>query len=83
MLWKINEDDTKAFKDGQLAGFFYADDPLLRGASKEKLQRFLDSVATVVAKYRLQLHNGKSQLLQARLNLQILGPDGSVVETTN
>ena len=44
-------------------------------------QMLLNSVAAVGARYGLELHSGKSQLLLARVDLHLRGPTGESIES--
>ena len=63
-----------------LLSILYADDTLLIGYQERPLQLFLDAVAKVGARYGLELHLGKFQLLQVKANMRIVRPDQSLIE---
>ena len=52
------------FGKGSLDAFLYADDTLLVGVSQHCVQELLDAVASAGAKYGMEFHWNKFQLLQ-------------------
>ena len=66
-----------------LLSILYADHTLLIGYQECPLQLFLDAVAKVGARYGLELHLGKFQLLQVKANMRIVRPDQSLIEPTD
>ena len=78
---ELSPEDQKLHNDGQLLALLYADDTLLVGYQEKPLQSFLDSVARVGARYGLELHWGKFQLLQVNTDKHLRRPDGTRIET--
>ena len=60
----LSVSEQESFKDSGLATILYADDTLLVGTSQSQLQGLLDAVATVGARFGLELHWDKLQLVQ-------------------
>ena len=76
-VYKVNSEDRESYAKGELATLLYADDTLLVGVSQDKLQHLLDAVAVVGLRYGLELHPSKFQLIQARVDMKLQGPDGT------
>ena len=72
----LSAGDQYAYRLGELATLLYADDTLLVGVSEHKMQHLLDAVACVGAKYGLELHADKFQLIQARVDMNLHSGDG-------
>ena len=53
----------EAYENGDLSDVVYADDTLLLSVSQRHLQEYLSAVAVAGAKYGMELHWGKFQLL--------------------
>ena len=66
----------EAYERGDLADITFADDTLLSGASPKFLAEFLQAVATAGARYGMELHYGKLQLLNVQCGLNLPMPNG-------
>ena len=77
----LNEEDRQLLSRGCLAELLYADDTLLLSVSPASLQRFLAAISETGAKYGLELHWGKFQLLQIRTADTVCRPDGSAINS--
>jgi len=79
---KLSPAATAAYNRGDLADLAFADDTLVLGASSEHITEFLAAIAEVAAKYGLELHMGKLQLLQVGCQNSIYAPNGEKVKST-
>ena len=77
----LNEEDRELLKRGCLAELLYADDTLLLSVNPASLERFLVAISETGAKYGLQLHMGKFQLLQVRATDIVCRLDGSGIDS--
>jgi hypothetical protein len=59
----LSQEDQQMYEDGRLSTLLYADDTLLIGAGADSLQRLLMAMAATGAKYGMELHWDKFQLL--------------------
>ena len=66
----------EAYERGDLADITFADDTLLLGASPKFLAEFLQAVVTAGARYSMELHYGKLQLLNVQCDLNLPMPNG-------
>ena len=67
---ELGEEDRARLKRRDLDVVLYADDTLLIGSSEDGLQRLLETVEAIGARYGLQLHHDKFQFLQVRRDLK-------------
>ena len=68
-----------AYANGDLADLAYADDTLLIGTSAKYVQEFLATVANAGARFGMEVHPAKFQLLQVRCNDKVCTEDGQQV----
>lgn len=76
----LEQHDRELMKQGLLAELLYADDTLLLGVSAASVERFLKTVSDARARYGLEMHWGKLQLMQVRSDRVVHRPDGSSIE---
>ena len=69
----------RARERGELAEVVYADDTLLIGIGRAHLEEYLAAISREGAKYGMQLHSDKFQLLSVNQACQIQCPDGTEV----
>ena len=75
----LSQQDQRSYAEGELSALLYADDTLLVGGSAPGLQRLVEAVARTGAKFGLQLHADKFQLIQARHTDTIFDHEGAPV----
>jgi len=75
----LGQDVQESFGNGSLDAFLYADDTLLVGVSQQGVQELLDAVAQTGARYGMELHWNKFQLLQIGAVYHLVTPNGSVI----
>jgi hypothetical protein len=80
---ELDKKAKAAYDKGDLATVLYADDTLLIGVSPERLQNYLDAVAVVGARFGLELHWDKFQLLQVRCSGHLRAPDGKDIAASD
>jgi hypothetical protein len=69
----------RMYDESRLSMLLYADDTLLIGASADGLQDFLTAVAATGAKYGMELHWDKFQLLSVRGSHSLRKPNGESI----
>jgi hypothetical protein len=75
----LPEAARRMYEESRLSMLLYADDTLLIGASADGLQDFLSAVATTGAKYGMELHWDKFQLLSVRGAHRLRKPNGECI----
>jgi hypothetical protein len=76
---QLTNADKELLEKGCLAELLYADDTLLLSVSSCSLERYLAAVAVSGARFGLELHPSKFQLMQIRTDEQVRRPDGSMI----
>ena len=71
--------DMQLYAERDLAELLYADDTLLLSIDAPCLGRYLAAVSACGAKFGLELHAGKYQLLQVLCDSPVKRPDGTVI----
>jgi hypothetical protein len=72
----LGSEGKAKYSNGSLEAVLYADDTLLMSASSACLQELLDRVAEVGARYGMELHWSKFQLLQVNGEFKLRAPGG-------
>ena len=68
------------YSQGSLEAVLYVDDTLLMSVNSSSLQELQDKVAAVGARYGMELHWSKFQLMQIHGQFQLRSPSGDVIE---
>ena len=79
-LGLLAPDDQKLHSSGSLDVLLYADDTLLLGSDGMSLQRLLNTIAEVGARYGMELHWSKFQLLPVSGDYKLSTPRGDAIE---
>lgn len=77
---RLSPTQQQAYARGELLALLYVDDTLLVGYQRTHLQSFLDSVAHEGAKYGMELHWGKFQLLNVNTDMHLTKQDNTPIE---
>ena len=79
----LSRDAAIAYKRGDLADLTFADDTLLLAVFCKHLSEYLNAVAMAGARFGMELHSGKLQLLNVSNSNYISAPDGTTVKGTD
>ena len=69
-----------AYDRGDLSDIAFADDTLLLGVSQMHMSEFLAAVANAGARYGMDLHYQKFQLLSVQCDARVSKPDGQLID---
>ena len=78
-LTQLTPEDQELMQRSALATVLYADGTLLISVSEHSLQRLLHAVATTGARFGMQLHWGKFQLLNVRCDMKVCTEAGEPI----
>ena len=71
-----------AYDEGSLADLVYADDTLLMGVQVKHLTEFLRTVSDAGARYGMELHNEKYQMIQVQQGGCVNKPQGGKIDNS-
>jgi hypothetical protein len=77
----LSNTDKQLLERGGLTELLYADDTLLLSVNSGSLERLLAAVSDAGARYGLELHWGKLQLMRVRCEDTVRKPEGGCIES--